>query len=55
LCLGKPGVMPGTQQQVEKCAFFALNAFNLPDGHFKFLHLWPPQTPPGRTVEVSVV
>jgi hypothetical protein len=25
-----------------------------PDGHFKFLHLWPPQTPPGRTVEVSV-
>jgi hypothetical protein len=28
LRLGKPGVMPGSQQQVEQCAFFALDAFN---------------------------
>jgi hypothetical protein len=21
----------------------------IPDGHFKFPHPWPPQTPPGKT------
>src|SRR5258708_3118488 len=27
----------------------------LPDGHFKFPHLWPPQIPPGKTVRIMTV
>jgi hypothetical protein len=48
-----------TLLQVKRARASSVRAFfsshNVPDGHFKFPHLWPPQTPPGRTVEVSVV
>ena len=40
------------QGRVHHQALVDLLSHELPDGHVKFLHPWPPQIPPGRTPEL---